>query len=193
MNKKLAAVLSSGAVLGLALTLTGCGDDSDDKLNSWAKTVCDDVQPQAKKIESANAAIQQQTSDNSKPEDVQKTDSKAFQDMSDAYKAMGNAVQKAGNPPVDGGDKTKSDAVRELKSISASYGDLKKQVDALDTKDQSKFADGLKGVAGELSKLSKSGNNALDKLQSGDVGKAMKKQKSCQSSSASASPAPSNA
>lgn len=54
------------------------------------------MQPQAKKIEAANAAIQKETSDNSTPAEVQKTDAKAFQDMSDAYKAMGATVQKAG-------------------------------------------------------------------------------------------------
>ncbi|WP_394431959.1 small secreted protein [Streptomyces sp. SGAir0957] len=181
VNKKLAAALSGGAVLVLALS--GCGDDSNDKLNSWAKQVCDAVQPQAKKIESANAAIQQQTSDNSSPADVQKTDSKAFQDMSDAYKAIGDAVDKAGAPNVDGGEKKQQNAVQELDKISTSYADLKKQVDKLDTGDQGKFAEGLKSVAGELSKLSQSGSDALKKLEEGDVGKAMSEQESCKSAS----------
>jgi len=186
VNKKLAAALSSGAVLVLALS--GCSsDDSNEKLDSWAKSVCDAVQPQAKKIEDANAAIQKETSDNSKPADVQKTDSKAFQDMSDAYKAIGAAVDKAGAPPVDGGEKKQKDAVKELNGISTSYADLKKQVDKLNTKDQAKFADGLKGIAGELDKLSQSGSDALKKLEEGDVGKAMAKQDSCKSASASPS------
>ena len=186
VNKKLAAALSGGAVLVLALS--GCSsDDSSDKLNSWAKQVCDAVQPQAKKIEAANTAIQKQTSDNSTPADVQKTDSKAFQDMSDAYKAIGTAVDKAGAPDVDNGDKKQTDAIKELNSISASYADLKKQVDGLDTKDQSKFADGLKGIATQLDKLSQSGNDALKKLEEGDVGKAMAKQESCKSASTSPS------
>lgn len=146
VNKKLAAALSGGAVLVLALS--GCSSDNgNEKLNSWAKKVCDSVQPQAKKIEDANAAIQKETSDNSKPADVQSTDSQAFQDMSDAYKAIGSAVDKAGAPPVDGGEKKQKDAVKELNAISASYADLKKQVDKLNTKDQAKFADGLKGIA----------------------------------------------
>ncbi|MFF3485174.1 small secreted protein [Streptomyces sp. NPDC002701] len=187
VNKKLAAALSGGAVLVLALS--GCSsDDSGDKLNSWAKQVCDAVQPQAKKIAAANTAIQKQTSDNSTPAEVQKTDSQAFQDMSDAYKAIGSAVNKAGAPDVEDGEKKKTDAVKELNTISASYGDLKKQVDDLDTKDQGKFADGLKGIATQLDKLSQSGNDALAKLEEGDVGKAMAKQESCKSASASASP-----
>ncbi|MFE0101380.1 small secreted protein [Streptomyces sp. NPDC059009] len=186
VNKKLAAALSGGAVLVLALS--GCSsDDGNKKLDDWAKKVCDQVQPQSKKIADANAAIQKETSDNSAPADVQKTDSKAFQDMSDAYKAMGTSVKNAGAPPVDGGQKKMDDAVKELNDISKSYGDLKKKVDGLDTKDQAAFADGLKGVAGELDKLSKSGNEALDKLQDGDVGKAMGKQESCKSASATPS------
>ncbi|MCR3730939.1 MULTISPECIES: small secreted protein [Streptomyces] len=186
VNKKLAAALSGGAVLVLALS--GCSsDDSSDKLNSWAKQVCDAVQPQAVKIEAANTAIQKQTSDNSTPADVQKTDSKAFQDMSDAYKAIGAAVDKAGAPDVDDGEKKQKDAVKELNTISSSYAGLKKQVDDLDTKDQAKFADGLKGIATQLDKLSQSGNDALKKLEEGDVGKAMAKQESCKSASTSPS------
>ncbi|CAL9526230.1 MULTISPECIES: small secreted protein [Streptomyces] len=185
VNKKLAAALSGGAVLVLALS--GCGgDDGNEKLDSWAKQVCDAVQPQAKKIESANAAIQKETSDNSTPEDVQKTDAQAFQDMSDAYKAIGSAVDKAGAPDVENGEKKQQDAVKELNSISASYASLKKQVDGLDTKDQGKFADGLKDIATELDKLSKSGNDALRNLEEGEVGQAMARQPSCKAATASA-------
>ncbi|MBY8341181.1 small secreted protein [Streptomyces spinosirectus] len=185
VNKKLAAALSGGAVLVLALS--GCSSDNgNDKLDAWAKQVCDGVQPQAKKIADANAAIQKQTSDNSAPADVQKTDAQAFQDMSDAYKAIGAAVQNAGAPDVDGGAKKQKDAVKELNDISASYASLKTQVDKLETKDQAKFADGLKDIATSLDKLSKSGNDALKTLEEGDVGKAMAKQESCKSASSSA-------
>ncbi|WP_445402202.1 small secreted protein [Streptomyces sp. LE64] len=177
MNKKLAVALSGGAVLVLALS--GCGDDGNEKLDKWAKTVCDAVQPQAKKIEGANKAIQAQTADNSKPEDVKTTDSKAFQDMSDAYKAIGTAVHEAGAPPVDEGETKQQNAVKELNAISAAYAGLKKQVDGLDTEDQGQFASGLDDVAGELIKLGRSGTDALKKLEEGDVGKAMQKQESC--------------
>jgi hypothetical protein len=185
VNKKLAAALSGGAVLVLALS--GCGGDDNEKLDSWAKDVCDAVQPQAKKIESANASIQKETSDNSTPEDVQKTDAKAFQDMSDAYKAIGTAVNKAGAPDVENGEQKQKDAVKELNTISSSYASLKKQVDGLDTKDQGKFADGLKDIATELDKLSKSGNDALSNLEEGEVGQAMARQSSCKAATGPAS------
>ncbi|MFF2999617.1 small secreted protein [Streptomyces sp. NPDC057950] len=183
VNKTLTAALSGGAVLVLALSGCSSDDGNNDKLNSWAKQVCDAVQPQAKKIEAANAAIQKETSDNSAPDAVRKTDAQAFQDMSDAYKAIGAAVDGAGAPDVTDGKKKKTDAVKELNGISASYAALKKQVDGLDTKDQAKFADGLKGIATQLTKLSQSGNDALKKLEEGDVGKAMAKQASCKSGS----------
>ncbi|MEV6471544.1 small secreted protein [Streptomyces sp. NPDC051657] len=186
MNKKLAAALSGGAVL--VLTLSGCSDDSDNKVNDWAKKVCDQVQPQLQKIANANASIQQQTADNSKPADVQKTDSAAFQQISQAYKSLGTAVDSAGPPPVDGGETTQKEAVKELNASSKAYADLKTEVDALDTKDQAKFADGLKGIADELNKISTSGDQALKKLQSGEVGVAMSKQKGCQKPTASTGP-----
>ncbi|WP_093799808.1 small secreted protein [Streptomyces sp. Wb2n-11] len=189
MNKKCAAALSGGAVLVMALS--GCSDDdSDNKVNDWAKSVCDQVQPQLKKISDANASIQKQTADNSKPADVQKTDSAAFQQISDAYKAMGAAVGKAGAPPVGDGEATQKAAVKELNESSAAYAGLKKQVDGLNTKDQAEFADGLKGIAEELSKISRSGDQALQKLQSGEVGTAMAKQPGCQKPGATNSVSP---
>ncbi|MFF8942597.1 small secreted protein [Streptomyces sp. NPDC014864] len=189
VNKKLGAALSGGAVLVLALS--GCSsssaDDKNDALDTWAKQVCNAVQPQAKKIEAANAAIQKQTSDNSTPSAVQKTDAQAFQDMSDAYKAIGSAVDRAGAPNVDNGKKKQQDAVKELNGLATSYASLKKKVDGLDTKDQGKFADGLKDVATQLDKLSRTGNDALKNLEEGDVGRAMARQPSCKSASAPAS------
>lgn len=181
VNKKLAAALSGGAVLVLALSGCSSDDGSSDELNAWAKAVCDAVQPQAKKIEAANAAIQKQTSDNSTPADVKSTDSQAFKDMSEAYKAIGAAVEKAGEPDVDQGKTKQQNAVKELNTISTSYAGLQQQVDELDTKNQAKFAEGLKGIATQLDKLSQSGSDALKKLEEGDVGKAMAEQKSCQS------------
>ncbi|MFJ8198784.1 small secreted protein [Streptomyces sp. NPDC096152] len=189
VNKKVGAALSGGAVLVLALS--GCSsssaDDKNDALDTWAKQVCNAVQPQAKKIEAANAAIQKQTSDNSTPSAVQKTDAQAFQDMSDAYKAIGSAVDRAGAPHVDNGKKKQQDAVKELNGLSTSYASLKKKVDGLDTKDQGKFADGLKDIATQLDKLSRTGNDALKNLEEGDVGRAMAQQPSCKSASAPAS------
>lgn len=191
MNKKLAAALSGGAVL--VLTLSGCSDDSENKVNDWAKKVCDQVQPQLQKITNANASIREKAGDNSKPADVQEADSVAFQQMSEAYKALGAAVDSAGPPPVDDGEATQKAAVKELNASSKAYADLKVKVDALDTKDQREFADGLNGIADELHKISTGGDQALRKLQSGEVGVAMSKQKGCQQPAASTGPSGSGA
>ncbi|KUF15483.1 hypothetical protein [Streptomyces silvensis] len=187
VNKKLAAALSGGAVLVLALSGCSSSDDGDKKLDDWAKKVCDTaVGPQSKKIAEANAAIKKQTADNSSPDEVKKTDSKAFGDISSAYAQRSAALKKAGAPPVDDGEKKLNDAVKELDGLSKSYADLKSQTDKLDTKDQSAFADDLAKIAEELGKLSKSENTAQKKLEAGDVGKAMREQDSCKSSTPSA-------
>ncbi|MDX3243184.1 MULTISPECIES: small secreted protein [unclassified Streptomyces] len=187
VNKKLAAALSGGAVLVLALS--GCSsDDGNKELDAWAKQVCDALPAQDAKVDAANAAIKQAATDNNAPANVQKTDSQAFQDMSDAYSALAQAVQKAGAPPgVNEGEKKQKDAVSALTTLSTSYAALKKQVDALDTKDQGKFADGLQDIATDLGKLSKSGNTALKNLEQGDVKDAMAKQDSCKKVATSAS------
>ncbi|MFI7006076.1 small secreted protein [Streptomyces sp. NPDC050145] len=186
VNKKLAAALSGGAVLVLALS--GCsGDDSNEELNAWAKQVCDARVAPAKQIQAANDSIQKVSSENSKPEEVQKADSKAFQDLSDAYGDIADAVEKAGPPPVDDGKKKQQNAVKELDALSTGYADLKKKVDALDTGDQAAFAKGLEGIGEGLTKLSQNGDNAVAELQEGEVGKAMEKQEGCKSTAATPS------
>ena len=112
VNKKLAAALSGGAVLVLALS--GCSsDDGNKELDAWAKKVCDALPAQDAKVDAANDAIKQAATDNNAPVNVQKTDSQAFQDMSDAYKALAQAVQAAGTPPgVKDGEKKQQAAVR---------------------------------------------------------------------------------
>ncbi len=178
VNKKLVAALSGGAALVLALT--GCGGgDGDEKVNDWAKSVCDEVQPQLKKIQGANTAIQG-AADEQDSKKLQQTDSVAFQEISESYGALAKAVKSAGAPPVDNGEETHKQAVKELNATSAAYTKLKTAVDKLDTSDKSKFAQGLKGVADDLDKLSTSGDQALRKLQEGKVGSAMAKQPGCQ-------------
>ncbi|WP_311765085.1 small secreted protein [Streptomyces zingiberis] len=176
MKKKLAAALSGGAALVLALS--GCGDDNGEKVDAYAKKVCDQVQPQLEKITQANQSITSTAADG-RPEEIKKADSAAFQQISDAYAAMSDAVGKAGAPPVEDGEKTQKQAVRELDATSEAYADLKTSVDKLDTKDQAKFAEGLKGVAQDLDKVNKVGNDAIKKLQSGDIGAAMSEQPGC--------------
>ncbi|MES4889257.1 small secreted protein [Streptomyces sp. NPDC096012] len=194
VNKKLTAALSGGAVLVAALS--GCsssgGKGPDPKLEAWAKSVCDAVPTQDAKIKAANAAISTTAADTAKPETLQKTDSQAFQDMADGYKAIAAAISDAGAPPgVDGGARRQQDVVRNLNSLAASYSGLKKQVDELNTKNQGKFASGLHDVAVQMAELEKkhqSGTEALKNLQQGQVKDAIAQQASCKKVASSTSP-----
>ncbi|MEU9173065.1 small secreted protein [Streptomyces sp. NPDC048420] len=191
MNKKLAAALSSGAVLVLALT--GCSGSEDNKeLDAWAKKVCDLVPAQNKKITAAYDAITKAAEDTeSTPAELQKADSQAFQDLSDGYKARATVIQSAGAPPgAEGGAKNLQDAVKQLTALSAAYADMKTQVDGLDTKDQAKFASGLKDVSAQMKKVETQRQTALDalkKLESGDTKQALAEQSGCKQVSASPS------
>ncbi|MFD0146852.1 MULTISPECIES: small secreted protein [unclassified Streptomyces] len=184
MNKKLAVALSGAAVL--VLTLSGCSDDGD-KVNDWAKTVCDQAQPQIQKRANAQQLIISTAADG-KPADIQAADSKAFQDIADADRALAKSVQDAGAPPVENGETLQQDAVKELNATAVAYEGLKKQVDALDPLNQQKFADGLQDVADGLKKIEKMDQDALAKLQSGELGTAMAKQPGCQRATPSAAP-----
>lgn len=179
MNKKLATALSGGAVL--MLVLSGCGgDDSHEKASAWAKKVCDQWQPELKKIEAANAEIKRVATQSSKPEEIQKTDSAAFGTMSESYKTMWSALQQAGVPPVKNGAATQQAAVKGFESTSKGYADLKAKMDALNPQDPPKFTDGLKEVAGGLQEATKGGQDALSQLNAGGLDKALNSQKGCQ-------------
>ncbi len=186
VNKKLVAALSGGAAL--VLMLTGCGgDDGNKKLDDWAKKVCGQMQPQVKKVLDANSAIASvQLEQDSKK--IQQTDSAAFQDNADAYKTLATSIDSAGAPPVKDGETTQQNAVKALKDLSGAYEGLKKQIDGMNTSDKQKFADGLNGIVSGLNKLNGKSENALKKLQAGDVGKAMTKQPGCRRTSTSATP-----
>ncbi|MFF6775376.1 small secreted protein [Streptomyces sp. NPDC012637] len=185
MNKKLAAALSGGAVL--VLVLSGCSDDEGDKVNDWAKTFCDQAQPQIQKRANANQLIISTAAD-SKPEAIKAADSKAFQDIADADRALAKAVESSGVPPVENGEKIQQDAIKELNATATAYDGLKKQVDALDTSNQQKFADGLKVVSDNLAKIQNMDQDAVAKLQAGELGQAMAKQPGCQTPKASLPP-----
>lgn len=189
VNKKLAAALSSGAVL--VLTLTACGGSEDNKeLDAWAKKVCDLVPAQNKKITAAYDAITKAAEDTeSTPTELQKADSQAFQDLSDGYKARATVIQNAGAPPgAEDGAKKLQDAVKQLNALSASYADMKTQVDGLNTKDQAKFATGLKDVSAQMQKVEAQRQTALaalKDLESGDTKSALADQPGCKQVSAS--------
>lgn len=185
VNKKLAATLSGGVVLLLALS--GCGGN-DAKTDAWAKQFCVKYRPQSVKITQANALITQESTDSSKPEDVQKADSTAYQNMSDAYAALAAAVKSAGAPPTDDGAKTQQSVIKGFQASASAYADLKTKVDALDTTDQSKFAQGLGDMSDELGTAASSGEKALSELQSGDLGKAVVSQSACKASASHPSP-----
>ncbi|MFI6419654.1 small secreted protein [Streptomyces sp. NPDC050842] len=185
MNKKLAAALSGGAVLVLALS--GCSDDEGDKVGDWAKTFCDQAKPQIQKRANAHQIIISTAAD-SKPAEIQAADSKAFQDIADADRALAKAVEAAGVPPVENGEKVQQDAIKELNATAVAYEGLKKEVDALDPSNQQKFADGLQDVADGLTRIEKMDQAALAKLEEGELGQAMAKQPGCQKPTASVPP-----
>ncbi|MGW0735370.1 small secreted protein [Streptomyces sp. NPDC002851] len=190
MNKKLAAALSGGAVLVLALS--GCGDEKNEELDNWAKSLCGQIEPQLEKSVQAQQTIVSTAADG-KPADIQKADSQAFQAISDADKAIANALNKAGPPPVDNGEQIQKDAVKDLNEAAKSYDGLKKQIDALDANDDSpeglkKFSEGLEKVANDLGDIQKQGDQALKSLLEGEVGSAISRQEGCQASTASPTP-----
>ena len=177
MNKKVAVALTGAATVMLAVS--GCGS-STSKADDYAKVVCDAAQPQFQKMHNAENDIASVSDGNHTPDQVKSTDSAAFQQISDARKALAQAWSNAGVPPVANGAQLQQDAVKELNDTATAYANLKKTVDGLNTSDQAKFADQLKTVATQLGAVNKIPTPALNTLQSGDIGKSMANQPGCQ-------------
>lgn len=176
VNRRLAAALSGAALM---FALTACGDGGRaEKLEAWSKTVCDSVKPQ---VQGARAALNDiaEVKQGEKPGALKSRLSEDIDALRRSNSELAEDIAAAGAPPVDDGKKLQQDAVKELRGSAKAYGDLKKQVDELDTKDRAQFAEGLEGVGDEIEKLSTRNDKALLKLQSGDVGRSMAKQAGC--------------
>ncbi|WP_405585171.1 small secreted protein [Streptomyces sp. NBC_01190] len=182
MNKRLPAALCGvSAVLLAVSSLAGCGsDDTGKKRDAWAKGVCDQAAAQLKKIDDASTAISRVNS-GGKPQDVKNADAANFRATSDAYKSLAAIFAQAGPAPGgDEGKKFQQSAVSGLSSLSAQYADLTKQVDALNTSSQAKFAAGLKNVSASFARTAGNVTTTLTMLRQGDTGKALAQQPGCQ-------------
>jgi hypothetical protein len=186
--RRRAALSGAAALLALAPLSSACSsDDTGKKLDTWAKGVCDQTATQVTKINDANVALTKVDS-GGKPQDVQAADSAAFQQISDAYKALAGIFTAAGPAPGSDGEQFQQQAVTSFTGLSTQYAGLKKQVDGLDTTDQSKFAAGLQGVSDSFTKAGTDGEQALQALRKGDQGKALAKQPGCTSAAQSGAP-----
>ncbi|WP_051732373.1 hypothetical protein [Kitasatospora phosalacinea] len=177
MKKRLVTVSALGALLALAAV--GCSaDDSAEKLDGWAKSVCDAAKDPIAQSRTALADTAD-VKEGESPADLQKRLSADFASLATTNQQLADAVQKAGAPKIDDGAKVQQDAVNELKQVAQGYLDAQKKLDALAGSDQAKFADGLRSVGDQVQQLSQVSTSALAALQSGDLGDAMKKQPGC--------------
>ncbi|MFI5803740.1 small secreted protein [Streptomyces sp. NPDC051561] len=164
MNKKLAAALSGGAVLVMMTTLTACGDSPEEKAQkeaeAWSKSYCPKEKASLDKRQKADKTIADTTADG-EPEDIKKADSAAIQQMVDADKEWITALRAAGAPPVKDGAASHKRMIQDLEKGITAFTELKKQSDALDTKDLGKFSKGLDKLGADLGKATKVTNQRV--------------------------------
>ncbi|GAA2382776.1 hypothetical protein GCM10010420_00910 [Streptomyces glaucosporus] len=196
MNKKLATILAGGAVLVLALGGCDDGDEGEDKAARWAKTYCGALRTQNATIDDANEALARISEGDKSPEEIKKTDVKAFRDLSAAFDNLSRALKKAGVPPVENGARLRKNATGALDRLSASYAGLQQQAEKLNTGDQAEFADGLQDITDDMKEVPgqfEAVEKALGDLRQGELQAAMAGEPGCRkvgsSPSASASAA----
>ncbi|GAA0676310.1 hypothetical protein GCM10010193_31770 [Kitasatospora atroaurantiaca] len=181
MKKRLLTVPAMGALL--AFGAVACGGDNTEQLSSWAKRVCEAAQAPITQSQAALAdtgKVQQGES----PADLQKRLSTDLGALAKTNQQLADAIDKAGAPKVDSGDQVQQGAVGELKQAAQGYLDVQKKLNALPNGDQARFADGLRSVGDQVQRLAQQSTEALNKIQSGDLGTAMAKQPGCKAGAA---------
>ncbi|CAM5640087.1 hypothetical protein SSPIM334S_03241 [Streptomyces spiroverticillatus] len=153
VNKKLAAALSGGAVLVMMATLSGCGDDAEDKAKEWSKSYCPKENAAVEKATKAEKLISSVAADG-KPEELKKVDIQAFQMYGDAARDRIKALKEAGVPPVENGERDHKEMILNLDAKAKAYDELKKQAEALDPASK-EFPKALDKIGADLGKADK--------------------------------------
>jgi len=183
VKKRLLTVSALGALL--AFGAVACSGDNTEELNGWAKGVCDAAQDPVAKSRTALADTGN-VKDGEAPADLQKRLSADLAVLATTNQQLADAVDKAGAPKVDDGGKLQQDAVGELRKAAQGYVDAQKKLEGLPSADQAKFADGLRSVGDQVQQLAQLSTQALNRLQSGELGEAIKKQPGCKAGTAPA-------
>jgi hypothetical protein len=183
VKTKLLAVPAAGLLL--AFGAVACSDNSK-QLEGWATTVCDAAKDP---IAQANAALTDtgRVKQGETPDQLRTRLSGDIAVLGRANQQIAAAVDRAGAPKVDNGAALQAQAVAELGKAATGYQTVQKKVDSLPTGDQAKFADGLKSVGDQVQQLAQLSSSALDRLQTGDLGKAIAKQPGCRTATGGAS------
>ncbi|MDT0308407.1 small secreted protein [Streptomyces sp. DSM 44917] len=189
MKKKLAATLSGCAVVLLTQAACGGGDNSEER-DTWARNFCADIRPQVERIQESFTAIAEVSQGSRPAEEVREANAAAYGELSEAYAGLASVVNDAGDPPVDNGQELRENAAGALTELSESFTALREDMEALDTSDQTAFADQLREFAPRLEQLGENGSEALGELQTGDLGESLRRQEGCRNASAAPSPEP---
>ncbi|MFJ1704426.1 hypothetical protein [Kitasatospora sp. NPDC088346] len=185
MNKRQLAASALG--VALVFGVTACDEDNTAQLGTWAKGLCDAAQTpiaQSRTALADTAKVQPEEA----PADLQKRLSADLAALGKTNQDLADAIDKAGAPKVDDGVNVQQDAVSELKQAAQGYQDAQKKLDALTVADQAKFADGLRSVGDQVQRLSRLSSQAMNRLQSGELGDALKKQQGCKAATPAAAP-----
>jgi hypothetical protein len=163
------------------------GSDSTAQLDSWAKSVCGGVAAPIQSVQSAQGDTGQIIPGEA-PAALQTRLAADMGKLATGNQQIAQAVQAAGAPKTDGGAQLQADAVSELNQAAGGYTKVQATVKALSVTDQARFAAALRGVSDQVQQLSTLSSGALQKLQTGDLGAALKRQPGCAQPSGTPTP-----
>ncbi|MEZ0069587.1 cell pole-organizing protein PopZ [Streptacidiphilus sp. MAP12-20] len=172
----------------VALGAAACsGSDSTAQLDSWAKSVCGGVAAPIQAVQAAQDDTGKIISGES-PAALQTRLSADLGKLAAGNQQIAQAVQAAGAPQTTDGAQTQAEAVSELNQAAGGYTKVQATVRGLSVTDQARFAASLRGISDQVQQLSTLSSSALQKLQTGELGAALKRQPGCAAPSGTPTP-----
>jgi hypothetical protein len=146
----------------------------------WTATVCGALTPWRKQIADLNSKAQKQMASAKTPAQTQDNLVALLSGGEQASETARKAVEEAGEPDVDRGEEIAEQFINSLAAVRDAYGHAGRAIDALPTRDDQDFYDGVVLVITRLNQDYAAGVLDLSKLESAELRQAFDENPACQ-------------
>ena len=150
MRTPRAAPLGAGPVILFALLLTVAACGSGPSAPIWAASVCEALTPWRTEISSLTRSTQQQMTAQTTPAQAKENLVRLMGGAEQASETARRAVQQAGVPDVDGGERVSEGFLASLTGVRNAYGRARTAIEGLDTGQAGPFYDGVRSAVEKL-------------------------------------------
>jgi hypothetical protein len=146
----------------------------------WTATVCASMTPWRKQISDLNKNAQKQMASAKTAADTQKNLVNLLSGGEQASETARKAVENAGEPDVENGDKIAKQFTDSLAAVRDAYGHAGRAIGALATTNDDDFYDGVVDVITRLNQEYAAGMLDVSKLESAELRRSFDENPACQ-------------